>query len=488
MGDLCWVRRVQPRPDATARTSIRAYLLLAKSSREGHEALWQVDDAGRALDLAREIRDPRLASEAEQVLLDLADKELGQDEPAPGVLLRALEPLGTTRSSENYERFDELLTRSARVFEADPWSFEAIAEIMANVIAPESRSQLHVAVVQCWERAADEAGAANGFAHRQHALELAKVFGLGEEAHRLRVQLQEQDLDSMGFASVRHEGRLQGVDELISSVVSSSFVDSFLQLASCGPPSGDPQANVAAVEEFRRLAPLQAAIPRTLLSAVGNATVWHAPPGTPARDRYDLAKTEQFRIRYNALLFVQVFREARRRFGDPSEAQLQAALTTAFIDGVTAERLAHGITLVMTGDFDAGVHVLLPRIEAVIRQLVRATGQPITTEPRGDAPGGVRPLGGLLDQLKGKMDEGWRRYLVNALVDPLGINLRNRAMHGLMDAASESEAALALHIVAVLASLEPDIPPASETGSLSNDAPSERSQGGDPTSGRAGQS
>jgi hypothetical protein len=65
----------------------------------------------------------------------------------------------------------------------------------------------------------------------------------------------------------------------------------------------------------------------------------------------------------------------------------------------------------------------------------------------------VRTLGVLLDQLQGLLDEGWRRYLINALVDPLGVNLRNRALHGLIDSVSEPEAVIIMHVVAFLASL-----------------------------------
>jgi hypothetical protein len=452
LNDLCWCRRAAPRPDLSARDAIQAYFSLARVEGDQHEPIWRLDDARRSHELARQLRDADLTESAEALLLDLAAAELESDTPAPGVSLGALELLADECSDANFERFDGLVATAATVFEDDPWNYEGAAEIMARLLQPEQRPHLYGAVVSRWERAADEAGGLVGFAHRQHALELAKSFGLGEAVERLRVQLQEQDPESMGFGSVRHEGRLEGVDEFIGFAVAGSFVESLLRMGQYGPPSGDPDMNMAAVLEQRRVAPLQAILPRTLLGPA-NSTVWNAPADTPARDRYDLAQTEQLRIRYSALLFLHVLRETRRRFGDPTEQELALALTTELIDATLATHLAHGVLLVLSGDYDAGTSVLLPRIEAIVRNLVRLTGQPITNEPRGETPGGVRTLGVLLDQLRELLDEGWRRYLISALVDPLSVNLRNRALHGLTDSVSEPEAMIVLHVVSFLASL-----------------------------------
>jgi hypothetical protein len=197
-----------------------------------------------------------------------------------------------------------------------------------------------------------------------------------------------------------------------------------------------------------------------IVLGIDNSLVWRAAPGTPERDRYDVAWTEQFQIRFHAQLFTIALREARRRFGDPTHEEFAAAFTTELIDPVVADMLAHGAQLILTGDCDAGANVVLPRVETIIRNMVRRTGQAVIVEPSGDVPGGVRSLGVLLNQLRGALDEGWRRYLVNALVDPLGLNLRNRALHGLLDRVDESEATVVLHIAAYLTLLRGSATPA----------------------------
>lgn len=42
--------------------------------------------------------------------------------------------------------------------------------------------------------------------------------------------------------------------------------------------------------------------------------------------------------------------------------------------------------------------------------------------------------------------ESWRRYLLNVLSEPVGVNLRNRIAHGLLTSASKRDAALLIHV------------------------------------------
>src|SRR5205085_1265448 len=74
-------------------------------------------------------------------------------------------------------------------------------------------------------------------------------------------------------------------------------------------------------------------------------------------------------------------------------------------------------------DDDGGsLHIVIPQIEAVIRSAAAGLGIVVIKNPQGERPGGVRQLGALLADLGGRVDEPWRRYLVNALNDSLGLN------------------------------------------------------------------
>jgi hypothetical protein len=52
----------------------------------------------------------------------------------------------------------------------------------------------------------------------------------------------------------------------------------------------------------------------------------------------------------------------------------------------------------------------------------------------------------LLADLRGRLDDSWRRYVVNALTDSLGLNPRDLVSHGLYGPVSRADAAIARHI------------------------------------------
>ena len=103
------------------------------------------------------------------------------------------------------------------------------------------------------------------------------------------------------------------------------------------------------------------------------------------------------------------------------------------------------------GSFDESIHVALPRIEGVLRGVLVAAGGIAYTEPQGGRAGHDKTLGAILSELSpGFPDEGWRRSLLVVLTEPIGLNLRNRYLHGLVERAQKADAALVLHLAANL--------------------------------------
>jgi hypothetical protein len=103
-------------------------------------------------------------------------------------------------------------------------------------------------------------------------------------------------------------------------------------------------------------------------------------------------------------------------------------------------------------------------VEATIRTIARECGLAIFREPQGEKPGGAHALGDLLFALKERIDESWRRYLVNVLCEPIGMNLRNRIAHGLLAKADKGEAALLIHVACHLSLIRVGDPTREEAG------------------------
>ena len=133
----------------------------------------------------------------------------------------------------------------------------------------------------------------------------------------------------------------------------------------------------------------------------------------------------------------------------PKHAALSRFLAGDLVEESVAERFARALELFWAEEFDESAHVLVPRIECVLRGTAHQLGIQVVWQPRPDKDvGGVEALGALLRDLGGIaacswfVDSGWHAYLVNLLTDPLGLNLRNRISHGLHGNVDSIDAAL----------------------------------------------
>jgi hypothetical protein len=142
----------------------------------------------------------------------------------------------------------------------------------------------------------------------------------------------------------------------------------------------------------------------------------------------------------------------------PTVAELTQHFTTEIIPVEVAERVAAAVDHFWEGRYDEALFVLLPRLETIIRELCRQLGLVITKEPIGTEAGGVLQLGALLFSLTGRLPESRRCYLTTLLTDPIGINLRNRGLHGLIVPGTREEAALPIHAACFLQQIRVQAP------------------------------
>jgi hypothetical protein len=181
-------------------------------------------------------------------------------------------------------------------------------------------------------------------------------------------------------------------------------------------------------------------------------------PGSSRHAQCQVAKAQHrsFSARIWATFAVSILEGVERRHERLSHEDLSAFFASAFIDDVTAERIATSLDLWWDGHADESAHLLAPRLEAAIRELARRVGIPIIREPVGERPGRVRNLGEILGAVEGRLPTaGWLAYLQSLLADPLGLNLRNVIAHGLRGEVGREDAALLIHAACFLRLLEP---------------------------------
>ena len=452
LADLLWCRREGGRPYVFGHRAIDAYLVLAQDASRTVDRLDRVDDGARAMSIARELNDNGRVGGAAELLTDLARQELAEPHPAPGIVFRALEPLVPDCPDGLEDERQRFLLNAVEAYERDPFHYQSASELYASTLPADQRTAVYAAVVDSWEAAADTSDGLTRLLHLERAIELAKLHDLSDRLDGLRVKTQRIDPADLGMQTVRSEVEIVAMDEILGLLVHETWADTIAAIGSYGPPTGTRETNLEAVQQQRGAAPFQAVISRTKLG-FANSIIWRAESGTEDRDRLELAEIESFRATYTSFYVMAALDTAYKKLGAPTTQALTEIFSTNHIEPSVATKFARGVTLYLSEEYELAALYLLPYIEACIRHLNNQAGLVVILEPRGTKPGGVKTLGTLISQMTDVLDRDWCRYLESTLTDPLGHNLRNRALHGLMDAVSKSDAALLVHIVCFLSTL-----------------------------------
>lgn len=457
--DLLWERRWSSRPDNHARAAIDAYEELAALP---WEPLYRAEALGRALELARAVGDDERSQRIIEKTLEATAVSIQSERREPGVALRLIQSVMTLPREEQPVRVDELLSQAESRYAPDPWLLQSISDLQASRAGSDSEAvrSINMRQIDHWRAAAGSASGLIRLKHLETALELARVHGFRDVAESIRKEIQdisveEMDLKELSTTVEISRERMQRFHDAFLS--GANWRECLSLFASYGPPSGTHEENLRVIEELQRDHPLQFLFGRVILGP-DNVPIRHANSEAEQRE-VELSEYEARAIGFWAISAAEVLDRIYKEKTPPTHQELADFFTTSLISPEVADRFARGFMLFWADQPDEASHIVVPRLEAVIREMCRQAGMAIIREPRGRQPGGVRLLGDLLFSLQGRLDESWRRYLVNLLVDPVGTNLRNRIAHALVPRATRQEAALLLHAACFLTLLLANTPP-----------------------------
>jgi len=306
-------------------------------------------------------------------------------------------------------------------------------------------------------------------ARLEQALEVARSYGLKQEADEIRRELGSIKPEELGLQQISAELEIptEEVERFLGSFEQvPDWRDALLLLAAQGPPGGSPADLDEHVDELMQGNPIQFLFTKVLVGP-DNATAMSRAATPEQHRRLALAEQRAQSARMWGLFSARALERVGRRSDRPNGAALTEFLVSEFIEAEVAERIARAIELFWQEQFDESAHVLGPRLERTIREMARQVGIPVVREPRPDREiGGVEMLGALLRDLEGAFaDKGWHSYLLNLLADPLGLNLRNSISHGLhgtvgpLNASLLIQAALLLRSMALQSVDRPAAPP-----------------------------
>jgi hypothetical protein len=360
-------------------------------------------------------------------------------------ILRAMVDLPKARRPAE---IDEILQDTDERFGDDPHVHEALGDLRAALAAPGEQLDVRRDQVQRWRQAAGEGDAMLRVMRLERALEIARTHGLPDEADQIRRELQDIRPEELALQTVSATMELPSadVDEYIASFTAvEDWRESLRHFGSEPPPGGPSESINEDLDREREEFVFLSLVTRTVMGHDTAATRFRA---IDDEGRRTLDRAER-RARYARMwspFAVRVLQEIEARHGRPSHEELAAFFATDLIGAERGERMARALELFWDGQADESAHVLVPRLESVVREMARRVGLTIIREPVGAEPGGVRSLGTLLLELESTLpDPPWPEYLFNLLADPLGLNLRNTVCHGLVARAGAGDAALLLH-------------------------------------------
>ncbi len=455
LGDLLWERKAQPDPHLAASTACGGLLSVAES--EAWRGMDRVRCLSRALELARETRDTARQGTVIERMIAFAEQDLGSPGGGPGLPLGVLRPLVALPTQEHPDGLDDLLQRVADKYGADPYIIDSVANLRSRLLDDRGLQELRREQVKRWR---EESTKGDGMlrVHRlEQALEIARSYGLKEEADELRRELGAIRPEELGLKRISAELEIpnEEVERFLRSFEeAASWQEALHVLAVQGPPGGSPQKLADQVDQIMEEHLIQFLFTKALVGP-DNATAIFRAATREDHHRLEMAEQRAQHARMWGMFCAQALQRIGRRDDRPARASLTEFLTGDFIEIEVAERLARAIELFWDEQFDESAHVLIPRLERVLRELARQVGIAVVREPRpGREVGGVEMLGVLLRDLEGAFaDPGWHAYLVNLLTDQLGLNLRNSISHGLHGTVGPVDASLLIQAALLLADM-----------------------------------
>lgn len=471
-GDLLWSVRYGIRSHEYALAAIDEYLAIggdtwppmAEESKLGGRdgtpwgTVRRAECLRRAMELALEINNGGRIEQSANALFRAAT-ECRANNAAIGALFLILAALVRLRPAQRPADTRELVMSTLDAFRADIFQVSQMTDLAVQIAeSGEERRQLRAAQVRAYADAADAATGIERALRLQEALELARTYSVPlVEELRGRLDRLEPDTTGLGRISVPIDIPADELEAEVAFFVRDDWKTSLRVFATSGgtPPSGNANENRALVQELRDQAPLPFIIPTVITDAQGR--VVDRANTDEEHDRLALLRQESLRISLWGWLTQEIL--SRVLAERPSHDELTTFFTTDLIRPETAGRVATALDHFLDGRFDESAHLLVPRIEAIVRDIALAAGVPVAREPFGAEPGGVATLGALLYGLERRFDESWLRYLQNTLVEPGGLNLRNRICHGLLDQCGPLEAGVLIHVACFLAALRISPPP-----------------------------
>jgi hypothetical protein len=460
IGDILYVAEGKAAHEE-GRAGAGALVRVARNE-SGWGPLERAVSMARALEVMAELNDRAGLSAAVPDAVALVDGLLGQEHPGPPfIVARALIAL---KPKQRPDDLDRLLDRVIERFTGESAEEGALALAASATNDGQRRQSLRRRHLELLIEGVTTAEALAKVSLLQRAIEFARRYGFDQEATTLLRQQQDLPKDSLGFETMETEvevptDAIRSEIDLFVGSQAADLLDALDRLGTFGPPGGSNSDIDNEVDEQTAAHPIAGLFTQQLFTGEASTPVFIA---NDAESKRLMGRGRQRQIHadfHGSVLIAPMIDAAAEHHGRPTHEDLTAHFATELIGPERAERIARSLQLFWDGHYDDAAHIIVPRLEGMLRDLARINGATIVKPAREGRFAGVIALNTVMAKLRELYaDAPWSDYLEALLCDPLALNLRNNIAHGLAGRVGRSNAALLIQAACYMA-LFRDPPP-----------------------------
>ncbi|MEV4130411.1 hypothetical protein [Nocardia sp. NPDC049707] len=461
LADLLFARKV-PKAGGYGRRAAQAYIdAVDRHEIDTRTAVYLL----RGWTLARRLKDLGLENSALDVMIDHVDVLMeNRNRSMPGAmypLLRVLceKPQDSSRV-EDLRRYVNLVLKTLAASETREHLIAEVARLRRKLLGSGKLTQelrdVHAdEVAGLYRQAHDAPNLAVRFIHLETAAKVATARGLHEEAKKFVAEMEVINLDDIGMEVIR-------TSSSIPTWVIESHLDPYTEASDWRTGirlfCTDPCAPTGRIQDHRALA---ATMGKDLLRLptvlIRNGMPRYTLSTDEEQDKEDVARSAGIQADLYGGVLVDALQRISQRYGVPAVDELTAVfLELGAVDPRLARSLAKGFGYFWARDYEAVAGIVIPKIEAAARALLRELDEGIYQVQAAKNPGNYPYLPVLLDELeKLALDEDWAYFLHWQLLGPIGLNLRNEYAHGFIDDVGPIQAAMLLRAAGMLITAAP---------------------------------
>lgn len=287
----------------------------------------------------------------------------------------------------------------------------------------------------------------------EEALKVYQQLGDKEKIQALKARMIQTNRDSAKeFHTISTEIQIkgEGIRKLTDPFINAPSLDAAITLlAFFAPLYPDYDEMVRQTEESKKKHPLQFFVSHRVIGREG-----HLVRSDGDSFQNQLIQQTMIGINVGSIFLEALVERLIKEKSLDVQSIVKYLQQFDIFDADNIGLIQRGLDRHFNGDYISSIHILVPQIESLIRRLLSKSGVDVVSFERGKTNTQDTILSVLIekDETKKLLGKSLRWYIKLALVEKLGLNMRNEVAHGLItpERCSKRNSLIAIHILILL--------------------------------------